>query len=82
MRGSGQAARSALPAFQVSLILSTRTITSRAGKDPLWSVPFHPVMVSVWAGTLARSALLARSGREVEWKGRHYATRPPEGSAG
>ena len=71
----------ALPAFQVSLILSTRTITSRAGKDPLWSVPFHPVMVSVWAGTLARSALLARSGREVEWKGRQYATRPPEGSA-
>jgi hypothetical protein len=71
----------ALPAFQVSLILSTRTITSRVGKDPLWSVPLHPVMVSVWAGTLARSALLARSGREVEWKGRQYATRPPEGSA-
>jgi len=72
----------ALPAFQVSLILSTRTITSRAGKDPLWSVPLHPVMVGVWAGTLARSALLARSGREVEWKGRQYTTRPPDGSAG
>ena len=52
------------------------------GQGPLWSVPFHPVMVSVWAGTLARSALLARSGREVEWKGRQYATPPPEGSAG
>lgn len=70
-----------VPAFQVSLILSTRTITSRAGKDPLWSVPLHPVMVSVWAGTLARSALLARSGREVEWKGRQYVTRPPGGSS-
>jgi hypothetical protein len=31
----------------------------------------------VWAGALARSMVLARTGREIEWKGRTYATRPP-----
>jgi chlorobactene glucosyltransferase len=66
-----------LPAVQVSLILSTRVITSRAGKDPMWSVPLHPVMIAVWAGALARSMVLARTGREIEWKGRKYATGPP-----
>jgi chlorobactene glucosyltransferase len=67
----------ALPALQVSLILGTRVITSRAGKDPMWSVPLHPVMIAVWAGALARSMVLARTGREIEWKGRKYATGPP-----
>jgi cellulose synthase/poly-beta-1,6-N-acetylglucosamine synthase-like glycosyltransferase len=67
----------ALPALQVSLILSTRAITSRAGRDPMWSVPLHPVMIAVWAGALARSMVLARTGREIEWKGRKYATGPP-----
>jgi cellulose synthase/poly-beta-1,6-N-acetylglucosamine synthase-like glycosyltransferase len=66
-----------LPALQVSLILSTRAITSRVGKDPMWSIPFHPVMIAVWAGALARSMLLARTGREIEWKGRRYVTGPP-----
>jgi hypothetical protein len=66
-----------LPALQVSLILSTRAITSRVGKDPMWSIPFHPVMIAVWAGALARSMVLARTGREIEWKGRSYATGPP-----
>lgn len=66
-----------LPAFQVSLILSTRAITARAGRDPLWSIPFHPVMITVWAGALARSMLLARAGREIEWKGRKLLTGPP-----
>ena len=43
----------------------------------MWSVPLHPVAVTVWAATLARSMSLARTGREIEWKGRTYATRPP-----
>ncbi len=72
----------ALPALQVGLILSARAITSRAGRDPMWSVPLHPVAVAVWAGTLARSMSLARSGREIEWKGRTYATRPPANGFG
>lgn len=67
----------ALPVFQVSLILCTRAITARAGRDPLRSIPLHPVMITVWAGALARSMLLARAGREVEWKGRKYVTGPP-----
>ena len=67
----------AIPALQVGLILSTRAITSRAGRDPLWSIPLHPVMIAVWAGALARSMVLARTGREIEWKGRKYATGPP-----
>jgi cellulose synthase/poly-beta-1,6-N-acetylglucosamine synthase-like glycosyltransferase len=65
------------PAVQVSLILSTRTITSRAGRDSLWSVPLHPVMIAVWAGALAHSMVLAVTGREIEWKGRKYVTGPP-----
>jgi cellulose synthase/poly-beta-1,6-N-acetylglucosamine synthase-like glycosyltransferase len=67
----------AIPALQVSLILSTRAITSRVGRDPLWSIALHPVMIAVWAGALARSMMLARTGREIEWKGRKYATGPP-----
>jgi hypothetical protein len=62
---------------QVGLILTTRAIASHVGRDPMWSVPLHPVAVTVWAATLARSMSLARSGREIEWKGRTYATRPP-----
>jgi chlorobactene glucosyltransferase len=68
----------AFPAVQVGLILSTRAITSRVGRDPLWSVPLHPVAITVWAGTLARSMVLAHTGREIEWKGRKYLTRPLE----
>jgi glycosyltransferase involved in cell wall biosynthesis len=68
----------AFPAVQVGLILSARAITSRVGRDPLWSVPMHPVAIAVWAGTLARSMVLAHTGREIEWKGRRYVTRPLE----
>ena len=67
----------AAPALQVSLILSTRAITSRVGRDPLWSILLHPVTIAGWAGALARSMVLARTGREIEWKGRKYATGPP-----
>jgi chlorobactene glucosyltransferase len=68
----------AFPALQVGLILSMRAVTSRVGRDPLWSIPLHPVAITVWAGTLARSMVLAHTGREIEWKGRRYATRPLE----
>jgi chlorobactene glucosyltransferase len=64
------------PALQVGLILSMRAVTTRVGRDPLWSIPFHPVAIAVWAGTLARSMVLAHTGREIEWKGRRYLTRP------
>lgn len=66
------------PALQVGLILSMRAVTTRAGRDPLWSIPLHPVAIAVWAGTLARSMVLAHTGREIEWKGRRYLTRPLE----
>jgi chlorobactene glucosyltransferase len=68
----------AFPAVQVGLILSMRAVTSRVGRDPLWSAPLHPVAIAVWAGTLARSMVLAHTGREIEWKGRRYVTRPVE----
>ena len=66
------------PALQVALILSMRAVTTRVGHDPLWSIPLHPVAIFVWAGTLARSMVLAHTGREIEWKGRRYLTRPLE----
>ena len=68
----------AFPALQVALILSMRAVTTRVGRDPLWSIPLHPVAIAVWAGTLARSMVLAHTGREIEWKGRRYLTRPLE----
>ena len=68
----------AFPALQVGLILSMRAVTTRVGRDPLWSIPLHPVAIAVWAGTLARSMVLAHTGREIEWKGRRYLTRPLE----
>ncbi|HMG27667.1 MAG TPA: glycosyltransferase [Acidimicrobiia bacterium] len=68
----------AFPAVQVALILSMRAVTTRVGRDPLWSIPLHPVAIAVWAGTLARSMVLAHTGREIEWKGRRYLTRPLE----
>ena len=68
----------AFPALQVGLILSMRAVTTRVGRDPLWSIPLHPVAIAVWAGTLARSMVLAHTGREIEWKGRRYVTRPLE----
>jgi hypothetical protein len=71
----------AFPAVQVGMILSVRVVTSRVGRDPLWSVPLHPVAITVWAGTLARSMVLAYSAREIEWKGRTYVTRPVEPEA-
>ena len=69
------------PALQVALILSMRAVTTRVGRDPLWSIPLHPVAIAVWTGTLARSMVLAHTGREIEWKGRRYLTRPLEPEA-
>ncbi|MFL6244108.1 MAG: glycosyltransferase [Acidimicrobiia bacterium] len=68
----------AFPAAQVGLILSMRAVTSHVGRDPMWSVPLHPIAIGVWAGTFARSMVLAHTGREIEWKGRRYTTRPLE----
>ena len=75
---SGQVA--VLPVVQVVLILATRTISSRAGGDPLWSVPFHPVTIMIWAGTLAHSMVIASTAREIEWKDRRYTARAPVAS--
>ncbi len=43
----------AFPAAQVGLILSMRAVTSHVGRDPMWSVPLHPIAIAVWAGTFA-----------------------------
>lgn len=55
---------------QVALILTSRTATSVAGRDPLWTVPLHPLALVVWGGTLAWSVLLTMTDRTVEWRGR------------
>ena len=41
----------------------------------MWSVPLHPITIAVWAGTRA-VGVFAHTGREIEWKGRRYVTRP------
>ncbi len=58
---------------QVGLLLTGRLITSIVGRDPLWTVPFHPFTVVFWAATLAWSVTLGVTGRSVSWKGRDVA---------
>lgn len=59
--------------MQVALLLVGRLITSIVGRDPLWTVPLHPVTVVFWAATLAWSVTLGMTGRSVTWKGRRVA---------
>ena len=59
--------------MQVALLLVGRLITSIVGRDPLWTVPLHPVTVIFWAATLAWSVTLGLTGRTVAWKGRRVA---------
>lgn len=59
--------------LQVALLLVGRLITSIVGRDPLWTVPLHPVTVVFWAATLAWSVTLGLTGRSVAWKGRRVA---------
>lgn len=59
--------------MQVALLLVGRLITSIVGRDPLWTVPLHPVTVVFWAATLAWSVTLGLTGRTVSWKGRRVA---------
>jgi chlorobactene glucosyltransferase len=55
---------------QVGLILAARLATSVAGRDPLWTVPLHPIAVLFWGTTLARSAVLAARDATIEWRAR------------
>jgi len=63
---------------QVGLLLTARTVTSVAGRDPLWSVPTHPMAVIFWVAALAWSVLIYAFGRDVEWRGRAVAVRHGE----
>lgn len=64
--------------LQVLLLMGARTVTSVHGRDPLWSVPLHPIAVAVWGATLARSVVLAWTDRTVEWRGREVPVRNRE----
>lgn len=55
---------------QIALFLLARLVTSVAGRDPVWSIVFHPVTVLFWGATLLGSAWLVQRGSSVEWKGR------------
>lgn len=63
---------------QVGLLLGARTATSVAGRDPLWSVPTHPLGVAFWAAALSWSTVLGLAGRSVAWRGRRVAVRPTD----
>jgi chlorobactene glucosyltransferase len=55
---------------QVVLIALTRVATSLVGRDPLWTVPFHPFATVFWGATLVNSARLAGGDETIEWRGR------------
>lgn len=59
--------------IQMLLILAVRVVTAVAGRDPLWSVPLHPVAVVFWGAALAKSVVLSMTGSSVEWRGRLVA---------
>jgi chlorobactene glucosyltransferase len=61
---------------QCLLILATRAVTSLLGRDPLWTVPLHPVMIAFWGATLAHSMSLYAFGGSVAWKDRDVPSRP------
>jgi GT2 family glycosyltransferase len=61
--------------FQVVVLLTVRTITSLAGRDPVWSVLFHPVAIVFWGATLTWSTMLSLTDRTIEWRGRSVAVR-------
>ena len=56
--------------LQIALFLVARLVSALAGRDPVWSIVFHPVTVAFWGATLLWSAWLARRGSSVEWRGR------------
>lgn len=64
--------------WQVALLLAARALTSLLGRDPLWSIPLHPITVAFWGATLAWSMVLTSTGRTVSWKDRDVPTRPLE----
>ena len=65
----------AIALVQVTLLLGARTATSVAARDPLWSVPLHPLTVAFWVATLARSIYLSLTDRTIEWSGRSVSVR-------
>lgn len=73
---TGSVPRDAL--LQAALILTARAVTSVRGRDPLWTVPLHPIALVVWGATLARSIVLSMTDGTVEWRGRTVAVRFPE----
>lgn len=64
--------------WQVVLLILGRFVTSTVGRDPLWGVIFHPLAMLFWGATLFWSTILAVTGQRVEWKNRHYMTRPKQ----
>jgi hypothetical protein len=63
--------------FQVALFLLGRFVSAIVGRDPIWSIPFHPVAVTFWGATLFRSAWLSRRGSSVVWRGREVPVNSP-----
>jgi len=55
---------------QVALFLLARLVSAAAGRDPMWTIPFHPVTVTFWGATLLRSTWLSNRDRSVSWRGR------------
>ena len=68
----------AIALWQVALLLSNRMLTSHLGRDPQWTTPLHPVMVTFWGLALAWSAMLSATHRSVVWRDREVPTRPFE----
>jgi chlorobactene glucosyltransferase len=58
---------------QVALLLTGRLVTSVVGRDPLWTVPLHPLALVFWGSTLANSALQSSRGGTIQWRGREVA---------
>lgn len=68
----------AVALWQVALLLSNRMLTAHLGRDPQWTTPLHPLMISFWGLALAWSAMLSATHRSVVWRDREVPTRPAE----
>ncbi len=72
---SGHARAAVLPLAAVTVAVATRAIVDRRAGYPWGLCLSHPAAAGLLAAMIAESALRARLGRDVEWRGRRYPVR-------
>lgn len=70
--GFGSVVASGLSAAAFGLSLATRAVITRAGGEPVWTIPLHPLAVLVALAIQWNVLLRPRRSGAALWKGRSY----------